>query len=248
MRRLAVLIALVVVSGCGLEPGAGSSPGDLEVIVPPELGLPPDLLVSCPNGPAFPVSALETVVPVSHGDELFEAMAPFLESEEGRYWPQEGWQLLHRNETEAIVAHSGPDGVSFMLLSATNSRWEWAGAQGEGPCPLQYQTPEGLNAVDWRVDPSIGAPGAEDETVAVLLMERECVGGQEIGDRLRGPQIVMTDTHVRIAFAASRPPGDAFDCQGNPETPYLVELPEPIGDRVLVEGLSIGQDLEDHLG
>jgi hypothetical protein len=81
----------------------------------------------------------------------------------------------------------------------------------------------------------------------VLLTERECVSGQEIGDRLVGPQIVMTDSSIRIAFAANPPEGDAFTCQGNPETPFVLELPQPIGDREIIEGYGIGIQLEDYL-
>jgi hypothetical protein len=107
--------------------------------------------------------------------------------------------------------------------------------------------PEGINSVDWRLDPARPAPEPASGTIAVILNERPCVSGQEIGDRLLGPQVVMTDTQVFIAFAAERPPGDTFDCPGNPETPFVVELPEPLGDRELIEGLQVGFDLEDYL-
>jgi hypothetical protein len=58
---------------------------------------------------------------------------------------------------------------------------------------------------------------------------------------------VITDTDVRMVFAAEPPPGDAFQCQGNPETPYTVELPEPLGDREIIEAMTIGISLEDYL-
>jgi len=35
----------------------------------------------------------------------------------------------------------------------------------------------------------------------------------------------MTDTRVYVAFAAEPPPGDAFNCQGNPSTEFMVDLP-----------------------
>jgi hypothetical protein len=57
----------------------------------------------------------------------------------------------------------------------------------------------------------------------------------------------MTPTQVFVAFAAQRPEGDAFDCQGNPETAAVVELPEPLGGREIVEGLEIGIDLADYV-
>ena len=57
----------------------------------------------------------------------------------------------------------------------------------------------------------------------------------------------MTADEVRVAFAAKPPPGQDFTCPGNPEIPLTVELPEPLGDRIVVEGLAIGINLEDYL-
>lgn len=67
-----------------------------------------------------------------------------------------------------------------------------------------------------------------------------------MGDRLLGPEVVMTDTRVLIAFAARRRPG-MQTCPGNPEQPVTVDLPEPLGDREIVDGLLTGFDLADFL-
>jgi hypothetical protein len=56
----------------------------------------------------------------------------------------------------------------------------------------------------------------------------------------------MTDDTLRIAFAAEPPAGDQ-SCQGNPEASATVELPAPLGEREIVEGLTIGLDLADFL-
>ena len=215
----------------------------------PDGGLPADLLVACPSGPAFPLSALDEIVPLEEGDPggVAEAIGPFLDSGEGEFWPQDGWLILHQTDTGVLLVHGGSEGVSFMQVTMTLGEWRWSGSQGGGPCPLQYTVPAGLNTIDWRLDPATAVPNADDDMVAVILTERECVSGQEIGDRLLGPQVVMTDAQVFIAFAADPPEGDFFDCQGNPDTPHMVVLPEPLGDRELVEGLDAGLDLEDYL-
>jgi len=237
-------------SATDISPSTVSGGGALDIIVAPAAdgGLPSDLFVGCKFGPVFQVSDLETILPLEAGDPggVAEAIAPFLGSEEGAFWPQDGWQLLRQTADDVLLVHAGTEGVAFMTVERAGDAWRWSGSQQGQGCPLHYVTPQGLNAVDWRIDPD-SPPEAGDTTLAVLVAERACVSGQELGDRLRGPQVVMTDDTVRIAFAAEPPPGDSFDCQGNPEASATVELPEPLGEREIIEGLAIGVDLEDFL-
>lgn len=227
--------------------------GDLEVIVPPgpDGELPADLMVTCRSGPAFPIGALEEITPLADGDPggVAEAIEPFLQNEEGQHWPQEDWLILHRSKSEILLVNGSDDGgLAFMTVAGTDGDWTWGGASLAPPCPLYYTVPEGLNRVEWRLDPSAAEPGPESTEIAVLLSEMECAGGREIGDRLVGPQVVMTESRVLIAFAAEPPPGEFHTCQGIAEQPYVVELPEPIGSREIVEGHQIGINLEDYLG
>lgn len=269
MRSLSTYMTLsmaLVVTSCGVAPSAQpettspettSSPkvisrGDLDVIVPPDAEgeYPDDLVVSC-NGARFPIGALETIRPLSEAGiaGLSEAIAPFLASDEGEFWPQEGWQLLHSTDQSAqLVARATDGNLAFMYLSNDASGWSWSGSSMAGDeCRLRFVVPDELNTVEWRIDPEGPELTEESTSIAVILNERECVGGIEIGDRLVGPQVVMTDTQVFVAFAAQRPPGDAFTCQGNPDTPHVVDLPEPLGDRLLVEGVEIGITLDDYV-
>lgn len=273
--RLAVLGALL--AACGVDPGStehdpsqssttpsttlpatttstlpgNTSSGELGVIVPPDADgeLPPHVMVGCRSGPYFEFSDLEEVVPLSEGDPggVADAIEPFLSSEEGVFWPQEGWLILREGEDHILLVHDSEKGLSFMEVERDSDAWRWSGSQTGGPCPLQFQIPQSLNAVDWTLDPNGRPPSADSVEIDVLMTERECVSGQAIGDRLLEPEVVMTEDTVRIALAAEPPPGDAFDCQGNPETPYTVALPQPLGDREVVEGLAVGIDLEDYL-
>jgi len=267
---MALLVGGLALGACGIEQ-AGRSPtttgpvgetttsspvvtstGELEVIVPPDEGgeYPDDLLVSCDQG-VFPLSALDDIRSLAEADPggVAEAIAPFLANEEGQNWPQEGWQLLYETEERVhLVARSEHGGLAHMYVTNDGSGWTWSGSSLAGDeCRLQFVVPEGLNTVEWRLDPDAPEPTTTTMQLSVLLTELQCVGGIEIGDRLVGPQVVMTDTRVFVAFAAEPPPGDAFTCQGNPSTEFVVDLPERLGDRELMEGLEIGITLEDYL-
>ena len=225
--------------------------GDLEIIVPPDEdgNLPPDLVVGCWSGLYFPFSSLQVIEPLDRAQPggIAEAIDPFLSDEEGSHWPQDNWYILGEPTDTALLVNRTNDRISSMSLRMEDGSWNWAGAHSGGPCPLFYATPEGLNPVDWRFDPAVPAPEPTSTSLRVLATERSCVDGREIGDRLLGPQVVMTADEVRVAFAAKPPPGQDFTCPGNPEIPLTVELPEPLGDRIVVEGLAIGINLEDYL-
>jgi len=68
-----------------------------------------------------------------------------------------------------------------------------------------------------------------------------------MNERLVGPEVVTTNQAVFIAFAAEPPPGHAQSCQGNPEQAVIVDLPEALGDRDLLDGLAVAGNLEDFL-
>jgi hypothetical protein len=226
--------------------------GDIGIIVPPDGDgfYPDDVQVTCSSG-VFPIGALDNIRPLEETDPggVTEAIAPFLEGEEGKFWPQDGWQILHETDDRVhLIAKTDQGTLAHMQVTAGGSGWTWAGASLAGdPCELQFVVSEELNTVDWRLDPEAEPLSASTVEFGVILTERPCVDGREIGDRLLGPEIVMTETRVFVAFAAERPEGDAFTCPGNPDMPYVVELPEPLGDRELMEGLNVGITLEDYL-
>lgn len=257
LRTTAALALLALLaSACGTgstttsttDPQAPGAPTGLQLIVTLDDNgeLPEDVTIGCPSGPTFPASALDDITPLADSgrDEIRAAMEPFLQSEEGGFWPQDGWSILHEEEKSMIVVARQPAGVSFMTLERRGGTWEWAGASGAQACPLRLD-PGKFNTVEWTLDGPIPQP--EATTFTVLVTERECVSGQPIGDRLLGPEVVMTDTEVLLAFAATRPPGLDQNCQGNPTDRVEVELSEPIGDRTIRNGLEVLGNLENLL-
>ena len=225
----------------------------LRVIVRPgpDGRMPSDVEIGCQNGPTFPASALDEIHPLSEvgRPDIEEAISGFLGSEEGVYWPQEDWQILHQRDDRILLMHSGEPEPSFSFMSVEqhDGEWKWSGASGGSPCPLHSSLPERLNSVSWRVDPAAGPVTAESTTLTLLVTERDCASGQAMGDRLLGPEIVITDTAVLIAFAAERRPGLSQTCPSNPEEAVVVTLPEPLGDRMLTDGLAVAGNLEDYL-
>ncbi len=277
VKRKAVTLAMVlVVAACGESIGSGSTPstslsntttasssisapragvisvGDLGVIVPPDDAgeYPPDLKVTCGGSGPFPLSALAGIEPLDQVDPggVTEAIEPFLDSEEGQYWPQEGWHVLHQTHEEVLLVVKVEGSLSFMNVSNDGSGWRWAGSSGGGEhCLLEFVYPESINAVTWILDPARPPLTEESTEIGVVLNEVECVDGREIRDRLLPPEIVMTETQVFMAFAAETPPGTAFTCPGNPDTPYVAELPAPLGDRILMPGVELGIDLAEYV-
>ena len=228
--------------------------GALHVIVPLDAGgePPDDTLIGCHGGTSFPFSSLDDIPLLSESGlpEIEEAIGPFLEGGEGAYWPQDGWRVLHRTDDRVLLVHSDdtvtePD-VAFMGTERDGGEWHWAGAGMGGGCPLEVKMPPGLNAVDWRLDPTAEPITPESTVIHVLVTERACADGQAMGDRLLGPEVIVTDTEVLIAFAAQTQAG-AHTCPGNPETSVTIELSGPIGTRVVTDGLALDYSLEDVL-
>ena len=256
---VALLLVLVACSTSREEPAPSSTEpttptSTIAPLPEPGGGLPANVIVGCGrSGPEFPLAALDSTEALDQAAYEFvaAAMAPFLESEEGVFWPQEGWRILHEAEAEVLVVHmaDAPDGpaVSFMEVELRNGAWRWAGSQAGGPCELTTTHPPGLNAVEWRLDPAFEV-GPNSADIPLLATEVECVSGQPMGNRLLTPQILETADTVYITLAAIPPEGDSQTCPGNPERSLVVSLTDPLADRDLKDGTQIAGFLADYIG
>jgi hypothetical protein len=238
-QDLVLLAGLVPVGDVCVEgplvPPAPEISSDAPLLVIPDLA--DDPLVSCSQG-AFRLSALDSS---PFADDLDDpaavAFRAGLASGEGSGLPATGWRMLDRTGTAALFAAFNEDGAVFVTTESTPGGWAWRG-WSFGECNLRVVLPEGLGPVEWRLDPAYPAPGRQDTSVHVLATERACASGQEMGDRLRGPQVLETEDRVLIAFAAVPNKGNQ-DCPGNPSTSVVVGLEAPLGDRWLGDGLFV---------
>jgi hypothetical protein len=82
----------------------------------------------------------------------------------------------------------------------------------------------------WHVDPD-AALGPESREVPVIVNEAACASGRSAEGRISA-DVADVPNAVRIEIGV-RPLGGDQDCLGNPDTPYVVELDEPLGERMI---------------
>jgi len=200
---------------------------------------PADTPVTC-DGLQFALGDLDSLTPAADVEPgLKSVLDSWLANDEGQFWPQEDWSLLHENDDHASFIHVGDDGVSFIGAEMAANGWIWAGASAGGRCDVELRLPDGLGSVEWVLNPQSPAPAATSTEIGVSVTERDCASGQAMGDRLIGPQIVESDDAVRIAFAVISQSGDQ-NCPDNPSEVVIVELETPLGEREIRNGLTIG--------
>lgn len=78
-------------------------------------------------------------------------------------------------------------------------------------------------------------PRPEDQTLPLLVNEIECASGQSADGRIATPEVEYRQDAVVITMRVERR-SDSEDCPSNPDTPYNLELREPVGTRALLDG------------
>jgi hypothetical protein len=95
-----------------------------------------------------------------------------------------------------------------------------------------------LGPAAWWLDPNALAPNPNATTIPIKVLEQSCASGGADGlDRLDAPSMELTDKAITVKLAIRRLPG-AEDCQGNAPFKFELDLPEPLGDRALLDGSS----------
>lgn len=90
----------------------------------------------------------------------------------------------------------------------------------------------------WALDPAAGTPAPGDWQVPVVVEEpdNQCNSGNLALDRIREPVVRYRTDAIVITFRVAPLPSGAYNCMGTIGTRYVVDLDEPIGDRVLIDG------------
>ena len=83
----------------------------------------------------------------------------------------------------------------------------------------------------WRLDPSF-APRASSTEIPILVLEAACASGRPTTGRME-VEVAYSASSVTIGIKV-KPLGGDQDCQAV-QTPYVVGLREPLGDRELVD-------------
>ena len=201
--------------------------GPLEVI--PDLAVE-DPLVSCPGTP--PVRYSQMINPPSI-DEVEHPAVDVLRHElnnpGGEPLPRGRWVVISIDDDRATFAALSEYSFGVASVERRGDRWIFAGEASGRPCEPTIPLPAGLSRVEVRLDVN-SIPDPSNTTVDVLVTEQGCANGREMGDALRGPQVIETDSAVVVAFAVVPIAGMAT-CPGNPPSAVTVELLEPLGER-----------------
>jgi hypothetical protein len=90
----------------------------------------------------------------------------------------------------------------------------------------------------WWVNPAAAAPGPGAMTISALIRERACASGRSPEGRVVEPAIFSSEDALLISVFVRQPAGSQ-DCPGNPAVPLEIALPEPLGERRLLDGSEV---------
>ncbi|HET7645939.1 MAG TPA: hypothetical protein VFM03_05580 [Candidatus Limnocylindria bacterium] len=147
-----------------------------------------------------------------------------------------GWRIAALTSDAALflLERSRPDGTSSWWraeFALDADGWSLADA---GTCELRPNFGHGYAAATWTLARGRG-PAPTTTRLHVLVTERECASGQSAEGRVADPAIAVDAGSVTIYFAVKVLP-EGRTCPGNPPLRLDVELPEALGNRILLDG------------
>jgi hypothetical protein len=152
---------------------------------------------------------------------------------------------------DAEGAKAGFGDASTVLASSAEGWWAmwWPGSapadsysavDNQGLVIASAKPPAGgvearVGPATWWIDPEAARPTASSTTIHAKILEQACASGDSPKGRVEPPRIELTDTTVAVTYSVRHKVGGQ-DCQGN--APFAVELklPEPLGNRTLLDG------------
>lgn len=231
----------------------GSMPPEASALLPTD---PDTTLVQCDLAtgprtgptPAFPFGAIARAEPLPEGDPLTTAY---------RQMPVRGGPnpttssdaptpiVLSRTPAIAVIGNANPPGQVTVLVS------DWTGQDVPAsalswsvvytttcPAHLPVVLPGGMHGIGFSLDRQRPAPEPTDTEVDLWLTDDGCPGDPPLSGRLHPVEVAVDAEQVRLGITADiAPSGGGCTSTVAIPVPFTVELPEPIGDRVLVDGL-----------
>lgn len=114
--------------------------------------------------------------------------------------------------------------------------WTFDGYAGGGE-RLAIHIWDDLMTSSWYIDPSYDRPSPDDTEIHVLVTESSCSSSSYASGRIGAPLVESREQTLTITFGV-RPLRGSHNCMGNPATPAILRLREPVGDRQLLDGSS----------
>lgn len=143
-----------------------------------------------------------------------------------------GWRELARDDGEALFGRGRPPQLlTVAVRRGRRERWEPVGASNSRPLRAVR---DGVRASSWRVDPN-SPPEREARELRILVTELTMASGTPAEERLLEPEMYL-DAERALLRVYVRPIEGYVGRAGKRETPVIVRLPEPLGQRLPVDG------------
>lgn len=232
---LAGITVALLLTGCGGTPdtgGAGSTP------TPTADGS----TVNC-GGSVYDPEALADAPPVSSLPEgpagaVDDAGAPAFD-------PSLDWKVAHQSDDRVDLVRELDEPVDKLggdvrthasrtlelITDAGNVADGWL-LTSSSRCAQRLVTDGDLGDADLAL---AEAPSPDATSIDLLVVERACASGQSAEGRVELVELAETADEVQLRIGVRPRDADGADCQGNPGTPFTVELSDPLGDRDIVD-------------
>jgi hypothetical protein len=185
--------------------------------------------------PFSPAALFAPLAPPDPGDP---AVAPLLRELAGSRLPADAartalasWRELAATDAERLFGRGLPPDLVTVSVRRGRRGWTLVGVtRGRA----LRATRNGIRASSWRPDPDLTA-GPGDRRLAILVTEQQRSAGRYATGRLLTPDLHMGEEELTLTVYVEPVPVVGI-AGANPETPVWVELPEPIGERILRDG------------
>jgi hypothetical protein len=131
----------------------------------------------------------------------------------------EGWWATWWPGSVRAGSYSAVDAAGIVIGSAQ---------------PFDGEREARVGPATWWVDPQ-AAPLPTTTTIRALVRETACASGRSPEGRVEPPRIDVGAEAITVTFDIRKLPGGQ-DCQGNAPFPVTITLPEPLGNRTLLDG------------
>jgi len=143
-----------------------------------------------------------------------------------------GWRELARSEDEILYGRGQPPQlVTVAVRRRRRDKWDPLGASNSRPLRAWR---DGARASSWRLDPSFEVESDHTE-LRILVTEQTYASGTPAADRLQTPELYLDDDEA-IVRVYIEPLVGYVGRTARHETPMVITLPEPIGEREVVDG------------
>jgi hypothetical protein len=224
-----VAVVLSGAIGCNAAYEVGErgpqSPGPVDVVVP---AADPTLTRQVEMCGVFPVEAIDS--PPLEGDDQSPEVVALRQSMDGSPESNASWRWVMRDASHAIFLGRLGKEWSCALFEWSGSKWAPRGFAIGGR--LRAHIWEDLDVAHWWLGRSVERTHS---VIQAFVEEGSCSSASYATGRIGSPLVEFTSGTITITFGVRPLRGDQ-SCMGNPPTPVILDLGEPIGDRVLLDG------------